>query len=53
MGGLGYLNQTYLVSHPEGMRQGPDLPLEMDSACAVAINDTHTFIAGKLLLVNI
>ena len=46
-GGGGYfLDSTYLLSQPEGMRQGPNMPQPMDDACAVAINDTHTFMAG-------
>ena len=47
-----YLNSTYLLSQPEGMRQGPVLPREMDRACAVALNETHTFIAGWFEVVN-
>ena len=49
MGGyvMTYLDTTYLVSEPEGLREGPGLPLGMRYSCAVAINRTHSFIAGK------
>ena len=46
MGHGSYYDRTYLLNQPEGMSPGPDLPFGMDRACAVAINDTHTLMAG-------
>ena len=40
-------SSTYLLRQPEGMRRGPELPEANAYACAVRINDTHTFMAGK------
>ena len=37
---------SYLFGKPEGMSQGPDLPLALEGACALAINNSQTSLVG-------
>ena len=49
MGGIAgsaYIYSSTIFSKPEGMRNGPTLPFAGDALCALAINQTHTFLVG-------
>ena len=39
-------SSSTIFSKPEGMRNGPTLPFAGDALCALAINQTHTFLVG-------
>ena len=47
LGGYGCDNSTELITLVAGSSfSGPELPMELDSACAVKFNDSHIYLTG-------